>query len=526
MFIVLVIGLGIGMLAYILLQALSTFLVDTVYMSEENRQERLEGYVEDLQEYVSDNKLTIEDNRAFAEWAKRNRYVYLMIYNGGQLFFESGEAPLPDKEPEGSGSGSDGTDTENPGGTVGGTDTENPGGTGDGTDTENPGGTGGGTDTENPGGADGGSTDTENPNDSDNTGGGGGSGGAGGKDDTSYGSGITVRFPSKEELVAYAEANAFQDIHTADGGTLMVKMGDFSEYLVYDIGNIVSVFVGVLLVFIIIMLYFYRVVSRITKVAEDVKIVAGGDTEHRVSASRGNDEITMLSDNVEQMRTSILENIEKERAAMNANAELITAMSHDIRTPLTVLLGYMDIMKSDDVDRETMKEYVQASEKTVLRLKKMSDDLFNYFLLFGSGADEINLMPYEADMLFGQMLSEYILLLRERGYEVNMTLEMEKETKVTTDPDHLMRIIENVFSNIFKYADKMAPVSITVAHTNGKIKLMFTNTIAKEPTGAESTGIGIRTSEKIAEALGIEFVAGASGDFYSVTLIFTDKEDN
>ena len=92
----------------------------------------------------------------------------------------------------------------------------------------------------------------------------------------------------------------------------------------------------------------------------------------------------------------MLENLEKEHAALEANKELITAMSHDIRTPLTVLLGYIDIMKLNAPEGDDMRQYIEASERTALRLKKMSDDMFGYFLVYGGGI-EVEVEECDAD---------------------------------------------------------------------------------------------------------------------------------
>lgn len=337
----------------------------------------------------------------------------------------------------------------------------------------------------------------------------------------SLGSGITVRFPTREELIKYAEENDVHLINTADEKVLMVSMADFTEYLYYDITNIVSIVAAVVLLFVVMMLHFHGVTSRITKLASDVSRVAEGDTEYKVELS-GSDEIAALSQSVDAMRTSILENIEKERIAMNANAELITAMSHDIRTPLTVLLGYLDMMRSQEIDRKAMAEYVGAAEKTALRLKKLSDDLFSYFLLFGSGAAEPHFDKYDARVLFSQMLSEYTLLLREKGYNVELLESFNADGAVIkTDPDMLMRMFENLFSNIFKYADKKDPVSIYITQLNDKVQLKFTNMIAITDEQPETSGIGLKTCYKIAEALGVGFSAGAEGELYSVAVEFS-----
>ena len=205
---------------------------------------------------------------------------------------------------------------------------------------------------------------------------------------------------------------------------------------------------------------------------------------------------------------------------MEANAELITSMSHDIRTPLTVLLGYLDIMKERVNEDGQMREYVEASEKTALRLKKLSDDLFSYFLLFGSGAATAVLLEYEVGMLLDQMLSEHALLLRESGYDVRIEKGAELDgRRILTDPTDLVRIFENLFSNIMKYADKSAPVSISAEVKDGKLRLKFYNKTAKVHY-AESNGIGLKTCKKLAERLSAEIEWREGEDDFEVALTF------
>lgn len=454
MFVTLAVGIILALFTYLACQVVSGAVIENYYLSEGERAERIDYFVENLQSYVTRNELTGSDNKEFAEWAENNRYLYLMVYKDDQLLFDSGayEPPieLPDEEIK-----EDET------------------------------------------------TDTPD-----------------GEESGSLGSGITVRFPTREELIKYAEENDVHLINTADDKVLMVSMADFTEYFYYDITNIVSIVAAVVVLFVIMMLHFHGVTSRITKLASDVSRVAEGDTGYKVDMS-GDDEISTLSQNVDAMRASILENIDKERAAMNANAELITAMSHDIRTPLTVLLGYLDMMRSAEVDKSVMAEYVSAAEKTALRLKKLSDDLFGYFLLFGSGAAEPRFDRYDARVLISQMLSEYTLLLREKGYNVEIVESFTSEgASIKTDPDMLMRMFENIFSNIFKYADKACPVSILVSEGDEKIQLKFTNSIAVNGDMPETSGIGLKTCYKIAEALGVGFDARAFGEIYSVDIEF------
>ena len=512
MLIVTIFAIVVAVLSFFLCEVIATGTVNRLYLSEESRTERELDYARELQKYVNDNKLSSDDVKKLADWAKDNKYLYIMVHKDDQLLFESGMYEEPEKDENDPNAP---TDPDNP------TDTGNPDteGTGNPGGAENPDGTGGATDsggTENPDGTDG-TTDAEEGKGEDKNDG-----------SDSIGSGITVNLPSREELMEYArEKEAY--LITMSDASVLVSMADYIEYFYYDVINIASLVVAVIVLVVIILLYSHGITNRIYNLAKDVTVVADGDMEHPIRRD-GEDEIGRLSRDVENMRSKMLENLANERAAMDANAELVTSMSHDIRTPLTVLLGYLDIMK-DKSSYEEIREYIAASEKTALRLKKLSDDMFNYFLLFGGGAAEVNIEEYDAYTLFEQMLSEHVLLMREQEYNVLLTMDGELSScgalTVKTDANKLMRIIENVVSNIMKYADKSAPVSIFARLEQGKLRLTFHNFISAELDDVESSGIGLKTCHKLSEAIGVGFETVEEGNEFSatITMLIYNRED-
>ena len=159
-----------------------------------------------------------------------------------------------------------------------------------------------------------------------------------------HSTGITVKTPAREELIAEAVAGGEHRIEAKDG-ELIVFMTDYAQYLYYDVFNILSIILAFAGFVLVMWFYFFDIAKKITRLGREVTAVADGDVNRQITAD-GEDEITRLCADVEYMRISMLDNIEKEHAALESNRELITAMSHDIRTPLTVLLGYLDIMKS------------------------------------------------------------------------------------------------------------------------------------------------------------------------------------
>ncbi len=490
-------GLGIAIALFFVSNIMFDRYVEKKYLSEDEKTARIEEYKNDLQKYVTDNNLSCDDTKKIAEWAQENKYLYLLIYKDDQLLFESGQYE-EENDPEmgeNKENADDGTDNsvENEGGNTEQSPNE---------DTPD-----GGSDGEGGSGVTEENTDTPADDESSDT--------SGNKYPSS---GITVKTPSRDELIAEAVGRGSHPIVTSDG-VLLASMVDYTEYLYYDIFNIVSLFIAFGSFILVMWVYFFEITKRITRLGKEVTAVADGDMERSITAE-GEDEITRLCSDVEYMRSSMLENIEKERAALEANRELITAMSHDIRTPLTVLLGYIDIMKLNAPEGE-MQQYIEASERTALRLKKMSDDMFGYFLVYGGGI-EVEVQECEARTLIDQMLSGHVFLLREQGYTIDFNFESESgdflgNVIVVTDPPQLMRIVENLFSNIMKYADKEKPVSIFIGAETDEMTIKVSNFVASNPDMAQKNGIGLRSCMKLANAMDIRFLSEETdGVFTSV----------
>ena len=542
LFLTILLGALLGVATYTLVRLSANSAINNHYLSETEKEKREQAHIDALQEYITVNGLTSADMKKISKWAQSNRYVYLILYKDDQLFFTS-DMIIPDDVPDsenngesgdsGTGDsegGSSGADGEISGdGSSGGSGDENTGDGGSDGANDGSGDTDGdqsGTDDE---GTDEGLGDGQGSS-GDGQGSSGGSQSGSGNQGGSGGSGITIDYPTREELKEYAQNNDQYVIEVGDG-MLLASIAEFSEYLYYDLSNIMSLVLAMIVLAFVIVNYFRRIVARIKRLETDVTIVTHGDMTHKIH-SKGYDEISVLSSNVDNMRNSILENLRKEREARDANTELITAMSHDIRTPLTVLLGYIEMMKSEADGDGAMGEYLNATERTAMRLKQLSDDMFKYSLAFGDAAERVVLEEYDGKMLMEQMLSEHILLLREKGYEV-VTGEKDdvpEGVRVYTDAQNLMRIIDNVFSNLQKYADEEQPVVINLYFDGeSQIVLQTFNAPKKIVTKVESNGIGMKTCKRLANFIAESFEYGERGGKYFTRLAlkakFSDKNE-
>ena len=457
-----ILGAGIATLVFFGVKFGFTEYIEDSYLSEESKQARERNYIDSLQKYVTENNVSSDKVIYFQRWATEQKYVYLMIYSDEQLLYSS-DMEIED-EPKDEDIAPTPPEKE------------------EGDDKKDP------------------AADEDEKD----------------KMPTSPGGLTGSKYPTYEELKAYARERGMHPITTSDGAVL-ASIADFTEYFYYDLSNIVGLLVAMLAFAIIIATFFGRIIFRITRIASDVNKVADGDMEY-VIRSNGRDELSRLSSNVENMRSTILENLAREREVRSANEELITSMSHDIRTPLTVLLGYIDVMKLYSQD-ETMNDYIKASENMALRLKKLSDDMFNYFLVFGNRNDTVEMCEYDAKTLFSQMLEEHILLFSENGTSVKLTgLDTLDGVKIETDAPKMVRIIDNIFSNLYKYSDQSNPVKISVGLFDGKVRLGFENKIRQNSDDVESTGIGLKTCTKIAALLGVGFEYSQEGGYHHTVI--------
>jgi signal transduction histidine kinase len=277
----------------------------------------------------------------------------------------------------------------------------------------------------------------------------------------------------------------------------------------------VSVFVAFFVLAVIMIINFSGTVRRVNRLANNVKLVEEGNLDMPIILE-GNDELSTLAEDVNSMRNAVVDTMSKERQAWEANAELITAMSHDIRTPLTVLLGYLDLMGLQD-QNETNAEYIEACKENAMRLKRLSDDMFSYFLVFGKNDLHLDLNNSVDCATLEHMLAEREVLLSELGFTVERSGAMPRAS-VKLDIAYFSRVIDNIFTNLSKYADSSEPIYVDTNLGSGFLTISVKNRIKSKGERAESNGIGVKTCIKIMELLNGDFEVLNEDEYYTVFL--------
>ncbi|MDO4482346.1 MAG: HAMP domain-containing sensor histidine kinase [Bacillota bacterium] len=302
-----------------------------------------------------------------------------------------------------------------------------------------------------------------------------------------------------------------------------VFIDTYKEKKWQDVMGIASIVISFAVLFVTVLLCHRRMIRRIAYLSSQVQQVSDGKLDYMIRAVH-NDEIGLLAESVDNMRTSIIRKHQSEKEAWNANTELITAMSHDIRTPLTSMIGYLDIIESREYENsEQLERYISSCREKAFQLKDLSDKLFQYFLVYGNKETDINPEKYDAGILFQQILTEHCAELPEHGFVTEIRYEIP-ERSIVADITGLRRLFDNIFSNVMKYADREETVRIYAELKEGEVCIRVINKILRDKDQAESTRIGLKTCAKICSDMKGRFSYEEQGDIFVAEVRFPVSE--
>ena len=284
-------------------------------------------------------------------------------------------------------------------------------------------------------------------------------------------------------------------------GVFRVGVVEYSETPLYDLVVILSLAAACLTMVIINMHSNHRLSRAIVALSREVQYVETGSRDTIIQSERG-DELGDLARAVERMRRAVIQQTQNEQDAWQANSGLITAISHDIRTPLTALMGYLDLLDGEQYrDEDQMRRYLAASREKARQLKDLTDELCRYFLVYTNKEVELHPESYDAVILMEQLLEEQAILLREQGFQVRV-VPLQEPATLRVDVQYLQRVLDNLFSNVQKHADRARPVTLMARKDGDLLRLDVVNGIPPRPNPAESTRIGLQTCRKIVQQMG------------------------
>lgn len=259
---------------------------------------------------------------------------------------------------------------------------------------------------------------------------------------------------------------------------------------------------GILLFLGIVVPFTAYTIHRIDALYQQVLRSAQSGRSRRIEIS-GRDEIAELGNEIESMRTSLLALLENEERMRKESEQLVASLSHDIRTPLTKLTGYLEILiHKKNLTAIECEDYLTKAAEKARQLKMLTDELFNKFVADRSSTQNYPQELVDGGQFLNQLLYEECSELEEDGFLVEQLPMFDSEYLCRLHIEDIRRAFDNIFSNLRKYADPNIPITITREEKKGQICVAIENHKRKCPGGAASHKIGLMTVKTLVERNG------------------------
>lgn len=268
--------------------------------------------------------------------------------------------------------------------------------------------------------------------------------------------------------------------------------------------------------------------------------IAGGEPGYQISTKRMTGIFKEQGEQINHISDGMTHAIEERMKSERFKTELITNVSHDIKTPLTSIINYVDLLEKEELHNETAQEYLEVLERQSSRLKKLIEDLIEASKA-STGNLPVHLERLEAGIFMTQTVGEF----EEKTKEAGLDLVIEKpETPVyiMADSRHFWRVIDNLMNNICKYAQSGTRVYINLEVKEAQVSITFRNT-SKYPLNissdelmerfvrgdasrnTEGSGLGLSIANSLMDLMGGTFRLYVDGDLFKVVLGFAETAE-
>ena len=268
------------------------------------------------------------------------------------------------------------------------------------------------------------------------------------------------------------------------------------------------------------------------------KEMAEGNLDRKADTSKMFWVFRAHGEHLNQISDGMSKAVEARMKSEHLKTELITNVSHDIKTPLTSIINYVDLLQKDDMDEKTRQEYIEVLSRQSARLKKLIEDLVEASKA-STGNIQINWADIDANMLLEQAVAEYEDKLANAGLKVVFT-RSEVPAIIRADGQHLWRVFDNLLANISKYAMPGTRVYASVIHETGSVRIEFKN-ISREALNVssdelmerfvrgdssrntEGSGLGLSIANSLCTLMRADFKLSIDGDLFKAVIEFKDK---
>lgn len=263
--------------------------------------------------------------------------------------------------------------------------------------------------------------------------------------------------------------------------------------------------------------------------------IAKGELQHKIDTKYMYGDFKSFAESLNNINLGLKAAVNERMKSERFKTELITNVSHDIKTPLTSIINYVDLIKKEKIENETANQYIEVLDRQSTRLKKLVEDLVEASKA-SSGSLSVELQPCDVTVLLTQTLGEFEDRLTNRELTPVISAP-QNPVKIMADGRHLWRIFDNLMGNICKYAMRGTRVYIDIKTENENAVITFRNISENElnitadelmerfvrgdkSRNTEGSGLGLSIAKSLAELQGGSINLSVDGDLFKVEVCF------
>ncbi len=287
----------------------------------------------------------------------------------------------------------------------------------------------------------------------------------------------------------------------------------------------------------------YQNAKEQQEIVKGIEIIADGQLEHQVRTEKLHGDNLTLAHSVNSIGKGIKEAVEISMKDERMKADLITNVSHDIKTPLTSIINYVDLIKRERIDNEKVQNYIKVLDEKSQRLKQLTDDLVEASKIT-SGNISLHFEQINLTELMNQTIGEFSEKFEQKNLTTVMNVHVKKAI-IEADSRRIWRVMENLFNNIYKYAMEGTRVYLSIEDMPDKKKYLVISikNISASPLNCnpdelterfirgdvsrttEGSGLGLSIAKNLTEAQKGTFEIQLDGDLFKVILTFPKAKE-
>ena len=286
------------------------------------------------------------------------------------------------------------------------------------------------------------------------------------------------------------------------------------------------------------MIFVIRKADGLDLIMDGLKKISDGELQYKIKTDTLTGKQKVMAEYINNIGGGLDAAVENSLKKERMQTELITNVSHDLKTPLTSIINYVDLMKRENPTDPKIQEYLRILDEKSQRLKVLTEDVVE-----ASKASTGNIKLEMNDIDFVEMVQQVIGEFEEKFQEKNLTMMVhftDEPSIIYADGQRMWRVLENVFGNVVKYAMEGTRVYAEISNRNKKVTFSLKN-ISAQPLNisadelterfirgdvarnTEGSGLGLSIAKSLTELQGGEFKLYLDGDLFKVMITFVAK---